>query len=72
METNYTIEKNIPFEKKEKSVLRKTMESMEVWDSFYMNTMTEYNSAGYIKYRIKWREFAVKKWEEWFRCWRKS
>lgn len=66
----YTIEKNIPIDSKEKSELYRTMDSMEIWDSFFMKTIQEQNKARNLF--IRWKKFSIKKYDNWFRCWRKS
>lgn len=65
----YTIEKNIPLETRERSELYKTMNIMEVWDSFLMETFQEASRARNVF--IRWMKFSVKKAEGWYRCWRK-
>lgn len=68
----YTIEKNIPFNdiRKVKSELAQFMDTLELWDSFFIPTNREAIKVRWIF--IKSKKFSIKKWENGFRCWRKS
>lgn len=68
----YTIENDIPLSewRKPKSEIRIAMEKMEIWQSFFMETIPELNNANSARQSIKWKKFSIKKWEKGFRCWR--
>lgn len=67
----YNIDKNIPFDdlRKKKSELSLFMDTLDVWDSFFIPTLGE--SIRVRGIFIKWKKFSVKKWQTGFRCWRK-